>query len=141
MWLKMYLVSCSFLRKHRCVNTSLGLAPGCILRELKMCSMPAVQYASGEVKMYYPGDNRAGSLVTKHSISSILHMILLQWDHLLLTAISLGNQITCKASFINRTLSRWAIAQGKPENKFIYIISSFRAEIVFSFYMYGNCQN
>lgn len=80
-------------------------------------------------------------LVTKHSISSTLHMIILQWDHLLFTAISLGNQITCKASFINRTLSRWAIAQGKPENKFIYIISSFRAEIVFSFYMYGNCQN
>lgn len=55
LWLKMYLVSCSFLRKHQCVNISLGLARGCILQELKMCSVPVVQYASGEVKMYYPG--------------------------------------------------------------------------------------
>lgn len=78
---------------------------------------------------------------TKHSASSILHMIILQWDHLLFTSISLGNQITCQASFINRTTNRWAIAQGKQENKFIYIISSFRAKVVFSIYTYANCQN
>lgn len=77
-------------------------------------------------------------LETKHSTSSILHMIILQWDHLLFTSIPLGNQITCQASFINRTLSRWAIAEGKQENKFIYIISSFRVETVFSIYMFRN---
>lgn len=74
-------------------------------------------------------------LETKHSTSSILYMIILQWNHLLFTSIPLGNQITCQASFINRTQSRWAIARGKQENKFIYIISSLRIEIVF--YLYG----
>lgn len=78
---------------------------------------------------------------TKHSTSSILHMIILQWDYLLFTSIPLGKPITCQASFINRTLSRWAIAKGKQENKFIYIISSFRVETVFSIYMNRNCQN
>lgn len=141
LWLKMYLVSCCFLRKHQCVNVSLDLAHWCILQELKMCSILVVQYALGEVMIYSKGLIVQEIFETKHSTSSILHMIILQWDHLLFTSISLGNQITCQASFINRTMNRWAIAQGKQENKFIYIISSFRAEVVFSIYTYANCQN
>lgn len=103
------------------------------------------QYALGEVKMYYPRDNQCSQLskpnVLLHPSSTLLFFFFLQQDHLLFTSIPLGNQITCQPSIKNRTLSTWVITERKEENKFIYIISSVRVEIVFSTYMYRNCQN